>query len=199
MTKASNPIPLFLDGRGALLDAGYIYIGEANLDPETSPIDCYWDAALSIPAAQPFRTLGGAIANGSNQGLVYFAEDDFSIRVRDADGNLVTYVASSLDAATAPAYQPLDADLTAIAALTTTSFGRALLELTNTAALKAATGIPDCLPLTGGTMTGNIVRTGAGAFVYQADALMTGAREFGPDPSGTADATSQPGDKQYFY
>lgn len=36
------------------------------------------------------------------------------------------------------AYQPLDADLTAIAALTTTSFGRGLLETGNAAALAAA-------------------------------------------------------------
>jgi hypothetical protein len=37
-------------------------------------------------------------------------------------------------------YQPLDADLTAIAALTTTSFGRGLLTLANAGALLAAAG-----------------------------------------------------------
>lgn len=37
--------------------------------------------------------------------------------------------------------QPLDADLTALAALTTTSFGRALLELANAAALRTAAGL----------------------------------------------------------
>jgi hypothetical protein len=37
--------------------------------------------------------------------------------------------------------QPLDSDLTAIAALTTTAFGRALLELANAAALLAVTGV----------------------------------------------------------
>ncbi|MBK9497173.1 MAG: hypothetical protein IPO08_22190 [Xanthomonadales bacterium] len=40
-------------------------------------------------------------------------------------------------AAIAAAYQPLDGDLTSIAALTTTAYGRALLELANTAALTA--------------------------------------------------------------
>lgn len=38
-------------------------------------------------------------------------------------------------------YQPLDSDLTAIAALTTTSFGRGLLILANAAALLSATGV----------------------------------------------------------
>lgn len=37
--------------------------------------------------------------------------------------------------------QPLDSDLTAIAALTTTTFGRALLELANAAALRTAGGL----------------------------------------------------------
>lgn len=38
------------------------------------------------------------------------------------------------------AYQPVDSDLTAIAALTTTSYGRALLTLANLAALQATLG-----------------------------------------------------------
>jgi len=38
-------------------------------------------------------------------------------------------------------YQPLDSDLTAVAALTTTSFGRGLLELANAAALRTTAGL----------------------------------------------------------
>lgn len=44
-------------------------------------------------------------------------------------------------AAAASGYQPLDSDLTAIAALTTTAYGRGLLELANQAALQSAVGI----------------------------------------------------------
>lgn len=40
------------------------------------------------------------------------------------------------------AFQPLDADLTAIAALTTTSYGRAFLALADTAAARTATVTP---------------------------------------------------------
>jgi hypothetical protein len=61
MTRLVNPVPLFLDGRGALLDAGFIYIGTAGTNPETlaNRLNVFWDKALTIPAAQPLRTLGG--------------------------------------------------------------------------------------------------------------------------------------------
>lgn len=56
-------------------------------------------------------------------------------------------------AAVAAGYQPLDSDLTAIAALTTTAFGRSLLEVANAA---AATTLISALPLSGGTLTGTL-------------------------------------------
>jgi hypothetical protein len=40
MTKVVNPQPLFIDGRGFLLDGGYVYIGAANTNPETRPTGC---------------------------------------------------------------------------------------------------------------------------------------------------------------
>lgn len=198
MTKLTNPLPLFLDGRGALLDAGYIYVGIAHADPETDPIACFWDAAMTIPAAQPLRTLGGVIVNGMNAAFVFFAEEDYSLRIKDADDITVAYIPSAAEAES-ESYQPLDDDLTAIAAEGTTAYGRSLLLLANQAALKAATGIPDCLPLTGGTMSGGITRAGSGAYGYALPAALTGFRLCGINPSGTADATSQPGDWQAFY
>ena len=48
--------------------------------------------------------------------------------------------AAAAVAALSTVYQPLDSDLTSIAALTTTSFGRGLLELANQAALLSAAG-----------------------------------------------------------
>lgn len=200
MTKLTNPTPLFLDGRGALLDGGFVYLGVAGSDPETpaNRINIFWDKALTIPAAQPLRTLGGVIVNGSNPGMIYFAETDFSIRINDANGLAVSFVSTAFDLG-GVAYQSFDADLTAIAAIATTAYGRGLLTLANTAALKAATGIVDSLPLTGGTVSGNIIRASAGVHPYFANAAMTGARIYGPDATGTADATSQPGDMQAYY
>jgi hypothetical protein len=142
VTKLVSPIPLFLDGRGALLDAGSIYIGTPGDDPEIvgNQIDLFWDYARTIPAPQPLRTLGGVIVNGHDLGLVYFAEPNFSVTTRDADGNLVAYIADAFDLGGA-SYQPLDSDLSAIAGLATTIFGRALLTLADQAALQAAAGI----------------------------------------------------------
>lgn len=142
MTKFSNPIPIVLDGRGALLDAGFIYMGISGDDPEilANQIDLFWDKALTLPAPQPLRTLGGVIVNGHDLAFVYFEEVDFSITIKDADSNLVAYVPSAFDLG-ATAFQPLDADLTAIAALATTAEGRGFLTLADAAAARTYIGL----------------------------------------------------------
>lgn len=191
MTKLTNPTPLWLNARGTLLDAGKIYVGVANGDPENQPIQLYWDPERTLPAQQPLKTLGGYIVNDNNApAFVFFAETDYSIRVRDADGNLISYVPSLY--AQNVQYQPLDSDLTAIAALTTTDYGRNLLTLANQAALKSATGIPDPLPLAGGAVTGPITRSGAGGYAYAASSAYGNVRIYGPEV--TSDPTSQVGD-----
>jgi len=196
MTKVVNPLPLYLDGRGFLLDAGYIYVGAANTNPETpaNRLQLFWDNALTIQAAQPLRTLGGVVVNGQNPALVFLAEANYSMTVKDADGVLVQNIPSAADTGgAAVSYQPLDADLTAIAALATTAYGRGLLILANQAALKSATGIPDPLPLIGGTVTGNILRGSAGAHLYHNTAGMNSGRVF-LTAEGAADPTSLAGD-----
>lgn len=197
MQRIDNPFPLFLDQHGGLIDAGYIYIGTAGADPQVSPITVYWDAALSIPAAQPLRTRGGVIINNGSPALVYTGAADYSMRVRDADGNLVSYL-SSASATGGATYQPLDSDLTAIAALATTSFGRALLTQATAAAARAALGVINGLPLAGGTVTGNIVRSGAGPHQYHADGAFVSGRKF-YTATGAADPTSQVGDEWWQY
>jgi hypothetical protein len=195
MTKVTNPSPLFLDGRGALLDAGYIYIGQPNVDPEivANQLALFWDKEKTIQAPQPLRTLGGIIVNGQNPAFVFLVEANYSMTIRDADNVLVVYIPSAADTGDpATSYQPLDADLTAIAALTTTAYGRNFLQMANQAALKSATGIPDCLPLVGGTVTGNIMR-GTSAHLFHATANMSNGRVF-LTAAGAADPTSQAGD-----
>lgn len=194
MQKISNPIPLFLDARGALLDGGQIYLGVADADPQTNPVQAYWDAALSIPAAQPLRTIGGRIVNGVVPSNVFVSVDDYSMTVLDYDGVQVDYSPSVFISGVQ--YQPLDSDLTAIAALSTTDFGRQLLTLANQAALQAAVGYT---PFTGGTVTSAIIRSGAGAYAYGASAALTGMRIFAPLATGAADPTSQPGDIVGYY
>lgn len=190
MTRLTNPAPLFLDGSGALLDAGYIYVGVANADPQSQPIQAYWDAAQTIPALQPLRTLGGVVVNGAAPSQVFFAEADYSMRILDADEQLIRYNRTSYPEASS--FQPLDSDLSAIAALGTTPYGRSLLVLANQASLKAATGIPDPLPIAGGAVNGAITRTGAGGYAYAASNAYGNIRIFGPE--ATSDPTTQAGD-----
>lgn len=196
MTKVVNPSPLFLDGRGALLDAGYIYVGAPSTNPETAVnrYQLFWDNALTVQAPQPLRTLGGVIVNGQNPSMAFLNEANFSMTIRDADNVLVAYIPSAADIGGVPvSYQPLDSDLTAIAAIATTAYGRNLLALANQAALKSATGIPDPLPLIGGTVTGNILRGSAGGHLYHTTAGMNSGRVF-LTLEGAADPTSLAGD-----
>ena len=189
--RLDNPFPLFLDSGGALLQNGRIYMGVAGQDPETHPLETFWDAGLTVEAAQPFRTRGGVIVNGTNTTFVYAAGDDYSIRVRDADGGEIYFLSSG--AVTGAGYYPLDSHLTAIAALTTTSFGRALLTLANQAAMKTALGYVDPVPAAGGNVTGNIIRQASGAHTYHTDATFTSGRIF-KTASDAADPTTLPGD-----
>jgi len=201
LQRIDNPVPIYLDESGNLLFNGKIYIGVANQDPRSNPVSVFWDGGLTEPAAQPLRTQAGMIVNGGNVGFIFTSATDYSMAVYDSDDELVWSIPSAaiaLGAITsggtpAPSYQPLDSDLTAIAALATTSFGRSLLTLANSAALKSAAGVTDGLAKTGGTITGDIKRSGAGTYVYHADATMTSGRIF-LTAAGASDPTSLPGD-----
>lgn len=80
--------PIFTDIDGQPLEDGYVWIGAANLDPQTNPINVYWDAALTLPAAQPIRTLAGYPANSGTPARLY-VNSDYSIRVMNKNGSAV--------------------------------------------------------------------------------------------------------------
>lgn len=80
--------PTFADVNGQPLDNGYIWLGTASLDPQTNPISVYWDAALTMPAPQPIRTLAGYPSNNGTPARVY-VDSDYSIRVQNSKGSLV--------------------------------------------------------------------------------------------------------------
>jgi hypothetical protein len=191
MSRVSNPLPVFLDRRGNLLDGGKIYIGTPDADPESSPVQVYWDKDFTIPAYQPIRTIGGNMVNGSDPAYLFINAADWSIRVRDADDVQVIYLESQeIDA---PTFQPLDTDLTYIAALTTTTFGRSLLTMNDANAVKSALSITTGLPLSGGTITGDIVRSGNGAYLWHTGPDYTSGRIF-HGSIGAGDPTTSPGD-----
>jgi hypothetical protein len=80
--------PIFTDIDGQPLEAGYVWIGQANLDPQVNPINVYWDAALTISAPQPIRTLGGYPSRNGTPARLY-VNSDYSIRVQNRNGSTV--------------------------------------------------------------------------------------------------------------
>jgi hypothetical protein len=83
------PFPVFQDRDGQPLENGYVWIGIDNLNPQTNPVVAYYDAALTITAVQPLRTLNGYISNAGTPAQVYVDGADFSILVQDSKGSMV--------------------------------------------------------------------------------------------------------------
>jgi len=84
-----TPLQMFFNTSGAPLTDGYLYIGTASQNPQTNPIAVYWDAAGTIPAAQPIRTSGGYPVRNGSPATVFVLEGDFSLIVRDKSSSLV--------------------------------------------------------------------------------------------------------------
>lgn len=191
MQQVRNSVPIFIDARGALMDGGHIYIGVANADPQVSPIAVYSDAALTVELSQPIRTLGGLAVDGVVPVRMFCAETDYSQRVTDNTGSLVDYSPSVFS--DTDLFQAASSILDALVANgTPTTFGLTMLKLANSAQLKTATGIPDCLPLSGGTLSGNTTHQGAGTEPYWNDPAMVDPRIF-LTAAGGADPTSGEG------
>ena len=86
--SVNPPYPIFAEADGQPLENGYIWIGEAYLDPQTNPINIYWDVELTIPAAQPIRTLNGYVVYNGTPSRFYTL-GNYSIRVMNKNGNTV--------------------------------------------------------------------------------------------------------------
>ena len=82
------PYPAFAGADGQPLENGYIWIGTVNLSPQTNPINVYWDAANTIAAPQPIRTLNGYPSRNGTPARFYVASD-YSIQVLDSKGSVV--------------------------------------------------------------------------------------------------------------
>lgn len=133
------------------------------------------DSDLTAIAALTTTSYGRAFLELANAGAA---------RTYMGLGTMATETASNYltTAAAASSYQPLDSDLTAIAALSTTTYGRSLLILADAAAartalalgtmatetatdyLTTATAASTYLPLAGGTLTGLLTTNGQIAF-----------------------------------
>ena len=87
--SVSVPFPVFQDRDGQPLNNGYVYIGVANLDAQTNPVQVYFDEALTITAAQPLRTTNGYVSNAGTPAQLYVNAVNFSIKLLDAKGTFV--------------------------------------------------------------------------------------------------------------
>jgi hypothetical protein len=86
--QIETPFPIFNDIDGQPLENGYIFIGAANLNPITNPVSTFFNAALTIPAVQPIRTLGGYPVNSGTPAKI-FVGSDYSIQVQNRNGSVI--------------------------------------------------------------------------------------------------------------
>lgn len=86
--EVQPPYPAFAGTDGLPLENGYIWIGVVNLSPQVNPIAVYWDAANTIAAPQPIRTLNGYPSRNGTPARFYVASD-YSIQVLDSKGSVV--------------------------------------------------------------------------------------------------------------
>ncbi len=86
-----NPYSYLADLQGDALDGGFVYIGVADENPQTSPISIYYDAELTVPAPNPLETLVGFAVNTGTPVRVYTNETAYSIEVTDRNGVRVFY------------------------------------------------------------------------------------------------------------
>lgn len=92
--EISQPFRVFTDVDGEPLEDGFIHIGAVNQNPQVVPISVFFDVALTIPAAQPIRTLGGYPSRTGTPSRLYVAEAEYSISVSNKNSTLIY---SSLD------------------------------------------------------------------------------------------------------
>jgi hypothetical protein len=114
MLSIQSPTPLFLDLDGSPLDGGYLFFGALNQNPETNPVQVYWDPDLTQPAAQPIRTLNGMIARSGKAAALY-AADEYSLTIRDKRGRLVFSSGASSDYSLSAAIATLIANIASTA------------------------------------------------------------------------------------
>jgi hypothetical protein len=87
-TSEARALPFFTDLFGQPLESGFIYIGQAGLDPVAYPAVVTSDIAGTVVVAQPIRTTHGhAAAAGA---LIHlFVQIPYSITILDGAGRLV--------------------------------------------------------------------------------------------------------------
>lgn len=94
MLPVEQPFKAYSGLDGKPLDNGYVYFGLPDQDPVAKPVTVFWDAAGTLPAAQPLRTVNGYIMNAGTPANVFF-DGAYSELVKDSKGRQVFYSPTS--------------------------------------------------------------------------------------------------------
>lgn len=142
LATSGHPASIIANTPAGSVAATTVQAAINELDSEKAAKASNLSDLASASTARTNLGLGGAatLSVGTSAGTVAAGDD--------------SRITGALSAATAAStYQPLDADLTAIAALSTTSFGRSLLTLANAGALLAAGLVVNTVAAAGTTET----------------------------------------------
>lgn len=170
----NSPYPVFFDTDGTPLENGFIYIGTANQNPVTSPINVYWDEALTQQAAQPIRTLNGYASRNGTPSQLYTAVINFSMLVRNRKEAQVYYAQDATIGAVFNGY-PITSDQIGV------------LSSSNLPALTSSQ-----IPVLPATQI-SFIQAGTGAVSRTAEAKMReifSVKDFGAVGDGTTDDTA---------
>lgn len=174
LTQLAPPYPIFTDKSGSPLDAGYLYFGEVNKNPETNPIQVYYDRGFTQPVAQPVRTSNGYIMRNGSPALIY-ADSQFSVTVRNRNSELVIY-------------SPVGYGVTpGIPFATFENAARDVAALLSDTQFTYSAGVPNTVQVT----AGDILRTLAEGFAYEVAA--SGATDVHVTTAGGVKLYVQPG------
>lgn len=83
MTMFLAPYTAIADIDGSPLDAGFLFFGEYGKDPELFPVEVFWDADFTVPAAQPIRTRNGYPIRNGSPCKIYLKQAEHSLVVKN--------------------------------------------------------------------------------------------------------------------
>lgn len=83
------PYTAIADIDGSPLDAGFLFFGEYGKDPELFPIEVFWDADFTVPAAQPIRTRNGYPVRNGSPTKVYLKTAQHSIVIKNRNSAFI--------------------------------------------------------------------------------------------------------------
>ncbi|WP_171501464.1 hypothetical protein [Acinetobacter wanghuae] len=89
MTMFLAPYTAIADIDGSPLDAGFLFFGEYGKDPELFPVEVFWDADFTVPAAQPIRTRNGYPVRNGSPTKVYLKTAQHSVVIKNRNGAFI--------------------------------------------------------------------------------------------------------------